>query len=139
MEYKHQVNCSKEKLGDLREFVRKVLDRLEIAEFQKNELVLAIDEVCANVIIHSHQCNAKDWIQLTIKTDNPQGLVFEVIDSGKGFNISKYRTPSLEELIEQRRKGGLGLRLIRKIMDEVHYEKSTHHHTYRFFKKCQHK
>ncbi|MCZ6899981.1 MAG: ATP-binding protein, partial [Bacteroidetes bacterium] len=57
MDYRYNCQCSKEKLKKIREFVSEVLHKYNLTEVKINELVLAVDEVCANLIIHSHNCN----------------------------------------------------------------------------------
>ncbi|BDD11023.1 hypothetical protein FUAX_34550 [Fulvitalea axinellae] len=137
MEYKCRIYCAKEKLCELRTFVKKVLDKMHVSERQKNELILAVDEVCTNVIVHSHRCDDRHYLELTIKDPTPGALVFEILDYGDGFDIARYEAPTLEEIIKTKRKGGLGLRLVKKIMDGVEYEYTPKKHTYRLFKKCE--
>lgn len=48
-------------------------------------------------------------------------LRFEIIDTGRGFDPAQMQPQEVEELIRQRKSGGLGLRLIRTIMDDVQY------------------
>jgi len=45
-----------------------------------------------------------------------------IIDTGRGFDPSQVKQIGLEELASQRRTGGLGMRIIRKVMDEVNYQ-----------------
>jgi anti-sigma regulatory factor (Ser/Thr protein kinase) len=45
-----------------------------------------------------------------------------IIDTGRGFDPATVADTDLDSLIRQRKSGGLGMRLIKSIMDEVHYE-----------------
>lgn len=118
MKYSCKIPCKKEKLRDIRSFVKEVLDKHGLSEISISTLVLAIDEVCANLIIHSHSCNPKESIELEIKvTDND--LIFNIIDSAEIFDINEYKEPSLEDLIKKQRKGGIGLILVKRIMDDI--------------------
>jgi len=45
-----------------------------------------------------------------------------VIDNGKGFDPAAVEQLKLEELASARRTGGLGMRIMKSFMDEVHYE-----------------
>ena len=49
-------------------------------------------------------------------------LSFEIVDTGRGFDPGQVQATDVDELIKQRRSGGLGLRLIRAIMDDVQYQ-----------------
>ena len=108
----------KEKLRDIRMFVSKSLKNHALPDVQISTLVLAVDEVCANLIIHSHKCNPKENIEISITID-ADTIVFDIIDNGAGFDISSYNEPSLGEIVKKKRKGGLGLILVRKIMDKI--------------------
>ena len=108
----------KEKLRDIRMFVSESLKNHPLPDVQISTLVLAVDEVCANLIIHSHKCNPKENIEISITID-ADTIVFDIIDNGAGFDISSYNEPSLGEIVKKKRKGGLGLILVRKIMDKI--------------------
>lgn len=135
MVYKFKVPCSKSKLGDIREFLQKVLTENAIPEVTVNTLVLAVDEVCANLIIHSHNCNPKDHIELLVKISGKNEITFDIIDHGDGFNISDYEEPSISEIVRQKRKGGIGLMLVKRIMDEIELIKKKKKNVYRLHKK----
>ena len=49
-------------------------------------------------------------------------LRIHVIDTGKGFDPTQVPEQELKDLIAKRRTGGLGMRLIKTLMDEVHYD-----------------
>lgn len=108
----------KEKLRDIRMFVSGSLKNHALPDVQISTLVLAVDEVCANLIIHSHKCNPDEYIEISITIDTDT-IVFDIIDNGAGFDISSYNEPSLGEIVKKKRKGGLGLILVRKIMDKI--------------------
>jgi serine/threonine-protein kinase RsbW len=135
MEYQFKVPCNKKKLIEIRDFINKVLENLGIPEIEKNSMVLAVDEVCANLMIHSHNCNPDESLELIVKTFKDK-IIFEIIDSGIGFNIVEYQEPSIYDIIREKKKGGIGLMLVRRIMDEVKFEQGTHQNVYRLTKKC---
>jgi serine/threonine-protein kinase RsbW len=119
MKYSFKVPCKKEKLRDIRSFVKDVLDKHGLSEIDTSTLVLAIDEVCANLIIHAHQCNAKESFELQILVKANYGVIFDIIDKEEIFDISEYKEPKLEDIIKKQRKGGLGLILVKRIMDDI--------------------
>ena len=119
MNYNYKCACSKDKLSEIRDFVAEVLQKHGIADVQISTLVLAVDEVCANLIIHGHKNNPEDFIEIAIKVDENNQITFDIIDKGDAFDISNYSEPSLGEIIRRKRKGGVGLILVRKIMDDI--------------------
>ncbi|GIV39682.1 MAG: hypothetical protein KatS3mg033_1482 [Thermonema sp.] len=106
-------------LSDLRRFVWRALRPLELSEITLNQLVLAVDEVCSNLIVHVPAA-ATDRIAIEIIVQD-EWLTIEIVDtSGRStFDMKEYVPPRIQALIRSRRKGGLGLRLVRSIMDKV--------------------
>ncbi len=128
-----KISCSKSSLKDVREFAEKVLANYEISDVDKNLIVVALDEVCANIIIHSHQCDEKDHITVQIREEE-NILEFSIIDQGETFNISEYTVPSLDALIKDKKAGGIGLILVKKIMDQIKIEKQDGFNVCRMYK-----
>ena len=105
MEHRITIYCQTTALADLRNFLRGTLTMPFLSESDKLQLTLAVEEVCANLIIHSHECNAKDHIELEVK-ESPGKLIFEIKDNGKAFNMLDYEIPDLAKVKGEKRKGG---------------------------------
>lgn len=115
------VPSSTANLALIREFVISIGAQAGMEQADINNLELACDEACANVIEHAygHDTSKEVIIRATIDQDT---LRIEIIDTGKGFDPASVPQPELDKLIAQRKSGGLGMRIIRQLMDEVHYE-----------------
>ena len=87
-----------------------------------SEMVLALDEMCSNLMIHAHHCNADDLFELNIQIKKGAPIVFEIIDDGTVFDINLFNEPEIGNIIQEKRKGGLGIRLVKSIMDQVEYQ-----------------
>lgn len=135
MVYKTKFPCTKDRLSDVRVFLSDVLAKHAIPDVEQNTLILAVDEVCANLIIHSHKCNPDDFIELKVDIDDGTEITFEIKDQGTGFNIAEYQEPSISDIVKQKRKGGIGLMLVRRIMDEIELVKGKKQNIYRLYKK----
>lgn len=121
MNYKYNVGCSIENLKGVRDFIRTSLKNHDVSELEISELVLAIDEMCSNLIIHAHQCKANDLFEIHIMVNKDNPVVIELVDDGTVFDINDFTEPSLDNIVHQKRKGGLGIRLIKSIVDKVEY------------------
>ncbi|MBE0451136.1 MAG: ATP-binding protein [Clostridia bacterium] len=75
------------------------------------DIKLAVGEACNNAVLHSG--NSPTY-QLELK-NMESSLIIEVKDSGKGFDKEAYKAPELDELQEN----GLGLFIIKSLMDDV--------------------
>jgi serine/threonine-protein kinase RsbW len=137
MKYSIKVPCCKSKLKTIRSFVDETLGQYVLSDIDLNMLVLAVDEVCANLIVHTDTDDnmSDECIVLNIVV-RKNTIVFEVIDhKDHGFDFSNYREPKLEDLVKTRRKGGLGLMLVRRIMDDVEFKTKDHINVCRMVKK----
>lgn len=122
MKYKYKVGCSIENLKGVRDFIRTSLKNHGVSELEISEMVLALDEMCSNLMIHAHKCNPDDLFELHIIIDNNSPVVFEIVDDGTVFDINDFTEPSLDNIVHEKRKGGLGIRLVKSIMDKVEYQ-----------------
>jgi serine/threonine-protein kinase RsbW len=121
MNYQISIGCSLDNLKGIRDFIRTSLKGHGISDVVMNEIVLALDEMCSNLMIHSHHCNPNDQLELKISLPQKGDLVFEIIDDGNLFDINRFEEPDLGNLIHEKRKGGLGIRLVKSIMDNIEY------------------
>ncbi len=128
-----KIYCEKSRLSELRLFLSDILGDTALSEINKNQVILAVEEVCANLIIHSHECNPKDFIQLDVTKDKHK-ITFEIKDSGKAFNILEYQVPRLADVIKEKKKGGVGIILVKKIMDMIEFESTPHQNICRLTK-----
>lgn len=116
-----QVPSSTENLAIVREFLDSVGRQAGMEENEVAKVQLAVDEACSNVIEHAYGHDRTKEVMIRVVYDD-ETLRIEVIDQGKGFDPSSIPKQDLEDLVAQRRTGGLGLRLIQTLMDEVHYD-----------------
>ncbi len=138
MRHELDLSCEKSRLADLRLFLSEVLNPIGISEIAKNQMILAVEEVCANLIIHSHGCNPNDRIHLRVHLDDNK-IIFEIADSGLAFNLLEYKAPDLAEVVRKKKKGGLGIMLVRKIMDKIEFENNNDKNICRLVKRLNYK
>jgi serine/threonine-protein kinase RsbW len=139
MNYKYKVGCSIENLKGVRDFIRGALKDHGVSDLQISEMVLALDEMCSNLMIHAHHCNPEDLFELQIKVEKDHPVIFEIIDDGSSFDINQFSEPELGNLVHEKRKGGLGIRLVKSIMDKIEYQHASGKNICRLIKKVQFK
>ncbi|HLK67434.1 MAG TPA: ATP-binding protein [Bryobacteraceae bacterium] len=115
------VPSSTENLAMIRDFVAKIGERAGMSEGDVKKLELAVDEACANVIEHAYGSDGTREVRVKVTFDSEM-VQIEIMDTGRGFDPSKVEENNLEQLARGRKSGGLGLRLIRSVMDEVQYQ-----------------
>ena len=84
------------------------------------EIQLAVDEACANVVDHAYQGADPGDIEVSCCLDD-QILTVQVRDWGTGFDLTSVADPDLDAPLEERTLGGLGLFLVRQVMDDVQF------------------
>ncbi len=115
------VPSSTKNLVMIRDFVNRVAEQAGLEESNRSKIELAVDEACCNVIEHAYGNDVSKEITVRATFDG-DAVRISVIDSGAGFAPDEVPQEELRELIRQRRTGGLGMRLIKTLMDEVRYE-----------------
>ncbi|MEH0158077.1 ATP-binding protein [Limibacter armeniacum] len=136
MVYKKTVNCNTSNLGMLRHFVSGVLYERQVPANLVNMIVLAVDEVCANRMIHSNQENHEEAIEVSIRPGrNENEVLIEIKDQGDCFDIASYCVPNMTEVVKQRKTGGMGLILVKKIIDHIQVYKDGNTNICQLYKK----
>jgi len=80
---------------------------------------LAVEEVITNIILHGYEGKCGEiHISCTI---TPGRVGIQVTDSAQPFDPLSIPEPDLEENMEDRKIGGLGVYLLRQVMDEISY------------------
>ena len=121
MNYQYNIGCSLNNLKGIREFIRSALKDQGIPEIEMAAIILALDEMCSNLMIHAHHCNPDHLLEVHIDVPEKGKLIFEIIDDGNVFNINQFHSDALNDLVHEKRKGGLGIRLVISIMDNIEY------------------
>ncbi|WP_162051697.1 ATP-binding protein [Pontibacter pamirensis] len=131
-----RVNCTKKNLKTIRDFVTEYLHALSLTDILMNQIVLAVDEICANLIIHANHEDPKKHITLTI-SQVKDILQFKISDEGLAFEHANYKEPDIEENIRLGKKGGVGIALVNRIMDKVEFQSDGSQNTCILHKKIK--
>jgi len=94
--------------------------RIGFNEIQSGQISLAIDEALCNVINHGYdrRTDGRIWIKLWHIEGDPPGIRIVIEDRAKQVDQDSIRSRDLDDI----RPGGLGVYIIREIMDNVEYE-----------------
>ncbi len=86
------------------------------------EMNLALDELFTNIISYGFQDNHEHTIKINISIEGDL-LDIRIEDDGVPFNPTESKTPDFQCGIEECKIGGLGIHLIKKLMDEIQYQR----------------
>jgi serine/threonine-protein kinase RsbW len=121
-------SCSRQNLQKVRDFVRDFLLSADRTDLVVNQVVLAVDEVVANFIIHANGEDTTQFLELLMVLAG-SNLDIEIEDYGSTLFLppGKVANPDLRAYIQQGRKGGMGMALVSRIMDQVEFfERNSH-------------
>ncbi len=118
--YQLKIPGQTDNLELIRLFVSAVADKIGFETDDVSKIELAVDEACANVIKHAYLKETKEPIDIVIEIDYKK-IAIIITDHGKGFDVKKISRKDVKEYIAEMRVGGLGIYLMKALMDEVEF------------------
>jgi len=112
------VNAKLENLSVIADFIATTMTKLG-AEEGIYEVQLAVDEACTNIVKYAY-AHTGGTIAITCELQGSD-FVTVIRDKGRPFSPNSVPLPDLETKVEERGIGGLGIYLMREVMDEVSY------------------
>lgn len=106
----------------IRRTTKEISSFLPFTEAELDDIALAIDEACANIINHSYAGNPGIIrVHYALKMEQLRIVIVDEGEQGHLFNPDKLSSYDKEKYLKTLSKGGLGVYIIKKIMDEVEY------------------
>lgn len=111
-------------LDEIREYVGNIAREGGFGDKDVYNIQLATDEAASNIIEHAYENMPDGILELSCAV---QGDTIKIVltDYGEAFDPSEIPLPDLKADLSDRKIGGLGIFLMRKLMDEVHYESNS--------------
>ena len=110
-----------EHLDEIREYVGEIARDGGFSDKDVYNIQLATDEAASNIIEHAYEKIRDGILELSCAMQDDR-ITITLIDHGESFDPSEIPLPDLKADLSKRKIGGLGIFLMRKLMDEVHYE-----------------
>lgn len=116
-----RLPATMENLESFRLFVRKRLQPLNLAEELEFKVELVLEEAVTNVIHYAYP-EATGEAEVGMVVEAGKGFCLCVKDWGVPFNPLERPDPTMCEEVSERQVGGLGIYLIRHLVDELDYQ-----------------
>ena len=115
-----KVKSQTDKLVQVRNFISEAARTFGFKEDDVDKIALAVDEACTNIIKYAYEHDTNKEIEVSVHTSNGK---FEVVitDYGKDFNPNAVKLPDMQEYVKHYQKGGLGMYLMKSLMDRIEY------------------
>lgn len=114
------VKSRTENLSLIRDFVSKKASVAGLSKEDIENIMLAVDEACTNIIKHAYKSYHDGEIVINLEF-NAQKILISIIDYGNTFNPDSVPDPDLQKYYKNGRVGGLGMYLMKTLMDDVKY------------------
>lgn len=111
-----------EELAQVATFVEQLCEELSLGPELVFNLNLVLEEAVTNVILYAFPGGGTHEVCLTAQTKDGE-LIFTLKDDGIAFDPTRMPEADVTLSAEERPIGGLGILLIRRIMDEVSYQR----------------
>ena len=117
MEFKFQATVAG--LAEASATLAKEMDGAGCPAAVKTKLMIAVDEIVSNIV---HYSGASDFTVEIDFPENPDAVKISFSDAGKAFDpLTEAKAADVTASLEDRQVGGLGMFMVKKIMDDVDY------------------
>ena len=106
-------------------FIEEACAQAHIDPAARFDLMMAVDEACSNIFEHAYNGLAGE-VTLRFETRG-RDVVITVRDHGRAFDPDGVPPPDMALPLEERPIGGLGLHLMRQLMDDISFTFSPEH------------
>jgi sigma-B regulation protein RsbU (phosphoserine phosphatase) len=111
-------------LGELREFAEQAARYSGLSNEVVFAFKLATEEICANIIQYGYEGVEPGFLSLFFDVDEQVARLI-IRDDGKHFPPDQAKSPDFEANWAEKEIGGLGIYLVKQLMDHVTYEKTA--------------
>lgn len=112
-----------QQIPQLAEFIETIADEIRLDQGLAMSLNLALEEAVTNVILYAYPEGSDGLVDIEAVMSKGR-LKFIISDSGRAFDPTAAPEADVTLGVEDRPIGGLGIYLVRKIMDSVSYERA---------------
>ena len=107
-------------LAKIRAFVEERALKFGFSEADVMKITLAVDEACSNLVRHAYHHDKNEQFCVRVETKGDQFIV-SILDNGPTFNPLNVASPDMKEYFKKLKPGGLGVQIMRMVMDELSY------------------
>ncbi len=121
-EYSFELKNNLSELDNLCQNLEEFGNKVGLSKKLIFEINLALDELFTNIISYGFKDDNEHIIKVTVTPQNEE-LCLRIEDDGVPFNPIDFETPDVACSVENCKIGGLGIHIMRKLMDDICYQR----------------
>jgi serine/threonine-protein kinase RsbW len=130
MQYHHMTidsiifaEASLSDLAEIRQFIEEKSLEIGSSDDIASDLVLAVNEGVTNIIIHGYE-SRPGFVAVSIERDGAD-IIISLRDMGASFDPNSISAPDTTIPLEMRKPGGMGIHMMRSLVDEMKYQRTV--------------
>jgi serine/threonine-protein kinase RsbW len=127
MKRRTRVPADPKQLAVLNQFLQDFWSAAALAPAGMQPFELALEEIFLNIVTHGSEPGRTPWVAVSLDRGAAETITMTVEDDGPPFDPLSLPAPDISAGLDQRPVGGLGVFLVRQMMDEVCYQRVGAH------------
>jgi anti-sigma regulatory factor (Ser/Thr protein kinase) len=116
------INATIDNIQTVTDFVDEQLELFECPMKAQMQINIAIDEIFGNIAHYAYKPNDGSATVRVEVLKEPLSVIITFIDNGKPYDPLKTKEPDITLSVDDREVGGLGIYMVKNLMDEIIYE-----------------
>ena len=116
------IEKKKKNLPKVISFVNEHLEAADCNMRTQIQIDIAVEELFINISSYAYDPEIGTAVVQVTVTDEPLSVEITFIDNGRQYDPLAKEDPDITLPINKRKKGGLGIFMVKKSMDDIHYE-----------------
>ncbi len=121
---------SSQELEKIRDFIDYWATEFGFSKIDTNKIILAVDEACSNLIKYAFQNTNENDNEICIKIETKKpDFIINISDDAPPYDLTERPDLNMNEYFNRMKRGGLGIHIIKNVMDEITYKPSDNKST----------
>lgn len=116
------VPATSGRLAKVLHFIDKELSQCACSDPVRMKIAVAVEEIYINIVNYAYHPDVGDATVRCAVCENPLRIIIDFLDGGKPYNPLGRKDPDISLSAQDRSIGGLGVYVVKKMMDDVEYE-----------------
>ena len=117
-----KTSADVKKLSEVIEFIDSFLESVHCSPKAQMQIDTSVEEIFVNIASYAYDSSGGDAIIQVAMNEDPLAIEITFIDLGKEYNPLAKADPNTSLALMERQKGGLGIFMVKKSMDDMTYE-----------------